>query len=141
MEVLPHPLSKVLNGRNPLQHSLSKGNPICILNGACGAHNSWNEFCKIQRDLPSYKPDIVISFSGINDFKNHVHPENPYLNTHLIKEMSESGAFSGVLIPPTIHDHADAWLQRSLYMHSVCQCSALVFYGYYNQPLIRKLFI
>ena len=99
-----------------------RGNDICLLNGGCGGHNSWHEMNKLLRDVGSFKPDLVISFSGINDAAAHTHPNNTYINSKGINEMlNKSGLFTGLVNPPTLDSHAIAFVRRTRIMRSCCE--------------------
>ena len=112
-------LSRILNG---------DGNHYCLLNGGCGGHNSWHEMNKLLRDVGSFKPDIVISFSGINDAAAHTHPNNAYINSRGVKEMIDnSGLFTGVVVPTTLDSHAVAYTRRTKIMRSCCEDIGAVF--------------
>ena len=102
------------------QELASRSIDACIFNGGCASFNSWNELNKMTRDVPIFKPDIVISFGGINDYTVHVDKSNPYVNTRLLGEMQATGIFSGISNPPSPHDHADVFLTRAKCMHSIC---------------------
>ena len=102
------------------QELSSRSINTCIFNGGCASFNSWNELNKLIRDVPIFKPDIVISFGGINDYTVHVDKSNPYVNTRLLGEMQATGIFSGICNPPSPHDHADVFLTRAKCMQSIC---------------------
>lgn len=55
---------------------------IKILNGGIAGYNSYQELLKILRDVNSIQPDLVISFSGLNDavYSNY---DYPYYTPHL----------------------------------------------------------
>ena len=105
----------------------SQGLDCAILNGGCGGHNSWNELNKMMRDLPFFKPDIVISYSGINDYAFHADINNPYVNIKGTNELLETRLFSSLNYPPFSGDHSDAFITRSRYMNSVCQVNGSKF--------------
>lgn len=98
------------------------GNNICLLNGGCGGHNSWNEMNKLLRDVGSFKPDLVISFSGINDAAAHTDPNNTYINTKGLKEViTKTEMFKGFVVPTTLDSHALAYVRRTRIMRSCCE--------------------
>ena len=105
----------------------ANGINCAIFNGGCGGHNSWNELNKMMRDLPFFKPDIVISYSGINDYAFHADINNPYVNIKGSKELLETSLFSSLNFPPFSGDHADAFVIRSKYMNSICEINGSKF--------------
>ena len=102
----------------------AKGINCAIFNGGCGGHNSWNELNKMMRDLPFFRPNIVISYSGINDYAFHADMNNPYVNIKGTKELLETSLFSSLNYPPFSGDHADAFVIRSRYMKSICDVNS-----------------
>ena len=96
-----------------------EGTECCIFNGGCGGYNSWNELNKLARDIPTFRPDIVISYSGINDYYLQIHPDNPLMNQTGLKEISSLDLFKSVNIPKTSLDHADVFLARSVQMNAI----------------------
>lgn len=50
-----------------LYERLSEKNNVCILCAGCSGYNSSQEMIKLIRDIIPYYPDIVISYSGVND--------------------------------------------------------------------------
>ena len=100
---------------------------ICLLNGGCGGHNSWHEMNKLIRDVGSFKPDLVISFSGINDASAHTDPKNTYLNSKGIVELMKSDLFKGYVVPITLETHAVAFARRTRVMRACCEDVGAVF--------------
>ena len=97
---------------------------VSLLNGGCGGHNSWNEMNKMIRDLPTFKPTHVISFSGINDFWNQVDIANPHLNIRLLRAVLgiEKNYFEGRFHDPiTSQTHSQAWKFKSKIMKCACE--------------------
>ena len=86
-------------------HSLLNERSIdaTLFNGGCGGHNSWNEMNKMIRDLPTFKPTHVISFSGINDFWNQTDIVNTHVNLRPIKAvLSADNYFNDRFYDPII---------------------------------------
>jgi lysophospholipase L1-like esterase len=99
-----------------------EGYDVCLLNGGCGGHNSWHEMNKLIRDVGSFKPSLVISFSGINDAAAHTDPNNTYINTKGLQEIvNNAGLFTGVVVPTTMDTHAVAFARRTKIMRSACK--------------------
>ena len=44
-----------------------QGKKICIICAGCSSYTSAQELLKLERDLILYNPDLVISYSGVND--------------------------------------------------------------------------
>ena len=109
----------------------------CVLNGGCGGYNSWNEMNKIARDVPMFRPNIVISFSGINDFIHHISAKNPFVNLRALDELQSLQAFSGLVVPPTTFDHAQLFIQRTKQMKALCDVEKIKFIRI-NQPALAS---
>lgn len=45
----------------------AEGYKVTVLNAGCAGYMSSQELLKLERDLLPYKPDIVLSYSGVND--------------------------------------------------------------------------
>jgi hypothetical protein len=58
-----------------------------IVNGGTGGYSSNQELIKLIRDGLEFKPDIVISYSGINDMGKY--NELPYPMVHPYQDPSE----------------------------------------------------
>ncbi len=106
------------------QEFRNSGKDVCVFNGGCCGHGSWHELNKMMRDIPTFKPNLVISFSGINDFYWGVNPKHPYNNTKLNKEIISTNIFKKVNFPITTEDHADVWITRGEYMNAICSAKS-----------------
>ena len=131
------------------------GVDACVLNGGVGGYNSWAELNKMMRDLPVFQPNIVLSYSGLNDMPGtaHINPKNPYINGYYVDEILKIAKFKGGLHYP-LHreDHAGVWLTRSQQMSAICNIQNIHFmrilqpslgYGSYafdmNDPIDKEL--
>lgn len=122
--------SSILGAKWPeyLHEELNSLNiPNCVLNGGCGGYNSWNEMNKMARDVPMFRPNVVISFSGINDFIHHIASNNPFVNLRALKELQSLKAFSGVVLPLTKLDHAELFIKRTKQMKALCDLEGIKF--------------
>lgn len=68
------PLSKRLND--------AIGPTLLFNGGVCGYH-SGQEFLKLCRDVPSIRPDVVLSLSGINEIVDHNVKGHPFFSTFM----------------------------------------------------------
>ena len=110
-----------------LYHALTEATQkeVCILNGGCGGHNSWNEYLKLSRDLVTLRPTLTISFSGINDVWHFTHPKNTRVNIYPIQHIYPycKDEFNGINVPPGNISHADYWIYLSKAMKNVADAS------------------
>lgn len=115
-----------------------------VFGGAAGGYNSRQECLKLLRDIGTIRPDIVISYSGINDaypvsVKNH-----PFIHTYQSAAMKNTGgSFQVDEGPASKEDHASLWLRMELSMHAVARAYGCRFYGilqpaFYSKKLLVK---
>ena len=62
------------------QKFLEKGKKVTVYNGGVDGYDAGNELYKLIRDVGNLYPDLIISFSGIN---NILREEYPYVPKHL----------------------------------------------------------
>ncbi len=104
---------------------------ITIYNGAITDYNSTNEVIKLFRDVLLLKPDTVISYSGIIDFRQYV-PEYPYLNLNLMRTGSKWERDNEKEVIYGIKDRRSAyerWMSNEKIMHEICTMNGISFYG------------
>lgn len=104
---------------------------ITIYNGAITDYNSTNEVIKLFRDVLLLKPDTVISYSGIIDFRQYV-PEYPYLNLNLMRTGSKWEKDNEKEVIYGIKDGRSAyerWILNEKIMHEICTMNGISFYG------------
>ena len=112
------------------------GVDITIYNGAVTGYSSTQEFLKLNRDVLSLQPDIVISFSGYNDIEGNSTVEHfPFLHkyenkfyNYLLKQprlapdsmyvRNVSYVTNG--LPSELTDY-DIWLRNMRRMHVICE--------------------
>lgn len=104
---------------------------IMIYNGAITDYNSTNEVIKLFRDVLLLEPDIVISYSGIIDFRQYV-PDYPYLNLNLMRTSSKWEKDNKKEVIYGIRDNRSAyerWLSNEKIMYKICNMYKISFYG------------
>lgn len=104
---------------------------IVIYNGAVTDYNSTNEVIKLYRDVLLLKPDVVVSFSGIIDFRQYV-PDYPYINLNLMKTSKKWEKENDKEVIYGIKDKRSAyerWINNEKIMHQICQIYGISFYG------------
>ncbi|WP_424832217.1 SGNH/GDSL hydrolase family protein [Ruegeria sp.] len=133
---------------------ISQGVNTVILNGGVAGYSSSQELIKVLRDLPSIKPDIVVSLSGINDFTwGHTRPEFPLLHSYqrrVAEYLCEStDAFDdwvgGI---PHRSDKSEVWLRNIRLMRALCTDAdaqilcclqpTMVYGNYHHDEIERK---
>ncbi len=105
---------------------IDQGVNAVILNGGVAGYSSSQELIKVLRDLPSIKPDLVVSLSGINDFTwGHTRPEYPLLHSYqrrvadyLCESTEAFGDWVGGL--PHRDDKSEVWLRNMRLMQALC---------------------
>jgi len=106
-------------------------NQVVIYNGAITDYNSTNEMIKLLRDVLLLKPDIVISYSGIIDFREYV-LGYPYLNLNLMRTSRKWQNDTGKEVVHGIKDYRSAyerWLNNEKTMYAICQMNDISFWG------------
>jgi hypothetical protein len=81
---------------------LANGVPGTIINGGTGGYSSNQELLKLLRDGLSLKPDIVISYSGVNDRGKY--SELPYPMVHIYQKnvLENKHQNKSIIFPSTI---------------------------------------
>lgn len=98
------------------------GKNVIILNGAVGGYSSIRECTKLIRDIKYIKPDMVISFSGVNDFAG-MNLDGPKGYTFGLEE--------GSIIN---------WLQNERMMKIICEQYGAKFYCFAQPQIYHKSF-
>lgn len=104
---------------------------VVIYNGAITDYNSTNEVIKLYRDVLLLEPDIVISYSGIIDFRQYV-PDYPYINLNLMRtskkweEDNDKEVIFGIKDRRTAYER---WINNEKIMYQICQMYGITFYG------------
>lgn len=122
------------------------GRNICIMCGGMPAFDSTQELIKFLRDVVSMKPDMVISYSGINDVVDSHGDFNdfgkgypfsfPRLKTkmdQLLRDTQESRDL--YLGRKDERDVEDIWILNKKIMHFVAKEYGIVFYAFL-QPML-----
>ena len=69
------------------------GYKVTVINAACGSYKSAQELIKLQRDIIPYQPDIVLSYTGVNDSwdvkEANIYPFVHYYQHTLMEEASK----------------------------------------------------
>lgn len=95
----------------------------CIYNGGIVGYRVGQEFVKLFRDGLNLKPDIVISYSGVNDMYERKYPLAHYRQKELFKIMVEhmeryTNVNYGV---PAADSPFESWLKYEKMMKAVCE--------------------
>lgn len=104
---------------------------VVIYNGAITDYNSTNEVIKLYRDVLLLKPDIVISYSGIIDFRQYIQ-DYPYVNLNLMKTSKKWENENNKEVIHGIKDRRTAyerWINNEKIMYQICQIYGIAFYG------------
>lgn len=104
---------------------------VAIYNGAITDYNSSNEVIKLYRDVLLLKPDIVVSYSGIIDFRQYI-PGYPYLNLNLMRTSKKWECDNKKDVIYGLKDERSAyerWLGNEKIMKQICEANGISFYG------------
>ena len=104
--------------------------------GAVAGYCSGQELLKLIRDIEIIKPDLVISFSGINDYKNGTHVAgNPLINKYFYRTWNNIIGIEGT-IPDSLdmrnikqidfstenkNSDSDIWVHNEIKMNAICR--------------------
>lgn len=120
----------------------SNGVNATVYNGGVSGYSTAQELLKLLRDVLPLRPDIVISFNGINDVGYmHVMPSHPMIHVYLDNVMtsiqtdkvvtkSRKGAVAGVTYGDNITTTpCDSWLSNLRAMNALCAEFNVKFYS------------
>lgn len=102
------------------QRLKAEGYYVTIYNGGIAAYNAGQELYKLIRDGSCLNPDLVISFSGINNIEpNEGHPYIPhhmdYMFYSVCPDGYSKGLENGVMSPVRV------WVQQEEMMHAIVE--------------------
>lgn len=104
---------------------------MIIYNGAVTDYSSTNEVIKLYRDVLLLKPDIVVSFSGVIDFRQYV-KDYPYINLNLMKTSEKWERENAKEVIHGMRDKRSAyerWINNEKIMYQICLINDISFYG------------
>ncbi len=122
-----------------------------VVCGGLSSYHSGQEFIKLFRDVLPMEPDMVISYSGVNDTKyfkrRHVCENYPYVMMHQsdfldysMKLAVKKGYFHGTafhdkvnnwtLGVPDYEDPSHIWVRNERMMHAICEEFGIRFYAF-----------
>lgn len=131
----------------------NKGYDICVINAGCSGYNSSQELVKIIRDVILFEPDIVISYSGVNDRRHYDGRDDldnyPFLN-HYQYDIAVKSA--GMIKYERLNDNLEAYslgvggletrserYKRNIHMmKAICESYNIKFYGFL-QPFLGTI--
>ena len=127
------------------------GISVKVLCGGMNSYHSRQEVLKVLRDVLNIKPDIVISYSGINDSdyfqRRHVLKEYPDVMFHqdkflrfAMKKANKEGYFLGNVYHDDVDEimygientknYSERWVDNERIMHALCNEFGITFYGF-----------
>ncbi len=120
------------------------GYRVCIYAGGLSTYTCAQECLKLIKDVLQLKPDIVISYSGFNDFYNYHHyeKEHPFIRSYMpslmeqlvkagiLNEMQNNVPIETVTLGiPDISTRAEFWIKCEKIMYAVCSEMNIKFHG------------
>lgn len=121
---------------------------VVIMNGGVMGYAVQQELMKVLRDIPILKPDIVISFSGVNN--NHLLNEYPFLLDFNLKvcsiiekdlpvvNLKRLKPFNGLKTEKDSFNKYEYWLNFEKTMHFYSTQYGSKFYGILQPNLMSK---
>lgn len=127
------------------------GLAVRVICGGMSSYHSGHELLKLLRDVLPLKPDMVLSYSGINDTpcfqRNRVCKEYPFVMLHhknflefAMKHANKKGYFQGAGYSELVNnitlgvvdseDYAERWVSNERKMHALCREFNIKFYGF-----------
>ena len=120
------------------------GKRVVIYGGGIGGYNSRQECLKLLRDIGSIKPDIVISYSGVNDIGPMCVEGHPFIHDYQLTAMRNIDSSFPVDEGFTSkEDRGTLWLRMEESMCAIAQACGCKFYGilqpaFYNKKTLVK---
>ncbi len=108
-------------------HSLLGDNVSLFCGGICG-YDVAHEFMKLIRDVMIIKPDIVISYSGVNNTRKWHNDYNRF-NKYL------AGSCRGLRDTRSFGEH---WIAVQRYMKSICAEENITYIGIFQPNILTK---
>ena len=117
-----------------------------ILCGGMADYNSCSEMIKLLRDVIKIKPDIVLSYSGINDMNIERfgrYSQFPFLNGLMLEYIEKSNAVSGKNMQygiPEKRDIVDVWIENESTMNIIAKEHGISFFAFFQPCLTNRFF-
>lgn len=113
-----------------------------IFGGGIAAYTSVQECLKLLRDIGSIKPDIVISYSGVNDIRPMRVEGHPFIHNFQLTAMrnvdSSYSIDEGIV---SNEDIGSLWLRMEESMCGIAQACGCRFYGILQPAIFNKQFL
>ncbi len=114
-------------------------NDVTIFGGAIGGYNARQECLKLMRDIGTIKPNIVISYSGVNDAYPMEVPEHPFLHTYQVIAMDKAPSSYHVNTGMENRERTTAlWFRMEKTMEAMCEVCGCKFYGIFQPAVYGK---
>lgn len=114
------------------EYLLDKVEETVIYNGAVRTYSSVQECLKLLRDVSQLNPDLVISYSGINEAGNIKRDEYPFVwNVDLLSE----GVCGGVKYTKT---KSERWITMERYMQAISRVNGSEFISILEPSIVTK---
>lgn len=127
---------------------LKNGYQTTVINAACSSYKSSQELVKLQRDIIPYQPDVVLSYTGVNDYYS-LEDMYPFLHDYqhtLVREAAKyvemyglepekKGYVLGVKHPV---GKEQRFVMNVRMMHAVCKEYGICFHSFLQPSLSMK---
>ena len=107
--------------------------------GAVGGYTVSQELVKLIRDMLYYKPDIIISYSRINEYDATVQ-ESKFIQLYqkqIFEIMSKHAGNKGITYGEGQYNYAEHWYNQEKIMYAICKEYGIKFYAV-MQPCIYE---
>lgn len=119
---------------------------VVVYNMALSGYNVQQELLCAVRDIPALAPDLVLSFSGVNNIKNSrskvqhpfcdIYSERVFAELEKMKQAQDPAYRINYGVPEELND-AELWIRCQKMMHAVCK-SFGASHMTFLQPLITE---
>lgn len=122
---------------------INDGN-IVLYSAGVSAYRSSQELLKLERDMLNLRPNMVISFSGVNDIGRMAYPFVQHYQCHIfdailphqVSDMNGSKTIPGYSCGfERIGSNAENWVRHMRMMHAICKEYEIVFHSFL-QPML-----
>ena len=121
-----------------LYEKLLAKDEVVLFGGAVGGYNSRQECLKLLRDIAIIKPNLVISYSGVNDAYPMNVESHPFYNSSVLAACKNAiKQYDTCIGSRTVETSAQLWIRMEQTMHAITTCFGGKFIGIL-QPTIHN---
>ena len=138
--------SEILYDKIVSKKLINEGN-IVLYSAGVSAYRSSQELLKLVRDMLNLSPNMVISFSGVNDIGKMIYPFVQYYQCQIFDTILpyQQTDMNGSKIIPSYScgfertgTNAENWVKHMRIMHAICQEYGIIFHSFLEPMLGAK---